>query len=452
MRNTQGGGGWWSGRKDRSLSSGQGQKDKERAKRKRKPGATWYHVLSTQALPPASSLLASSSFGNNEDHLRLLQTASLTSGVVRTWSSKVKRRKKMAEREWASSINSEGVQFYYEDSGAPSDEVYTTLVVIHGSSYHSAIFTKLLPLAAQHNLRLVLLNRRDYPGSTPVFPEEVDKIRSTDLNVNAAILRELGLQIGSFLAWYVYAASIPSVEIGEDGSSKGGLAVLAWSSGNTLVSAAIANLSRLEEEKKVRLRGYLRAYVIYDCPSYIFGLPLQSGLYNPFRDPSLDAKAKAEFFSVWVTMYYQHPDPDSGSISGLSTRGIENPPPEKIATYHRFGPDELETLSCPEALLPERCDGNVRYMSSVVWEENITKIFSDAPKAEEFPILKIKLIWCRESQPDIPWAAWQLKSRVDELWKQGKGHRQLEVYSMAGNHFAHWDQPEETIQVWSTII
>ncbi|KZT27893.1 hypothetical protein NEOLEDRAFT_1167947 [Neolentinus lepideus HHB14362 ss-1] len=234
-------------------------------------------------------------------------------------------------------VNSAGVQFYYENSGAPSDEVYIALVVIHGTSYHSgyiplaAIFAKLLPLAAQHNLRLFLLNMRDYPGSMPVSPEEVDKIRSTDLNVNVAILRELGLQIGSFLAWY------------------GSLAVLAWSSGNMTTSATIANLGKLEEDKKARLRGHLRAYVIYDCPSYIFGLSPQPDFYNPFRDPSLDAKARAEVFSVWVTLYYQHPEPDSGSLSGLSTRAIEDPPPEKIATYHRFSPDEVEALTYPEA-------------------------------------------------------------------------------------------------------
>ncbi|TFK53392.1 hypothetical protein OE88DRAFT_1626342 [Heliocybe sulcata] len=326
-------------------------------------------------------------------------------------------------------INSAGVQFHYEDSGAPSSAVYTTLVAIHGSSYHSAIFAKLLPLAARHNLRLVLLNRRDYPGSTPVSQDELEKIRSDNLGVNAAVLRELGLQIASFIAWYARTASIPQVQIGVSGEPEGGLSVLAWSSGNATTSAAIANLAELEEEQKACLKGRLRTYIIYDSPSYIFGIPQDVALYNPFRDPSLkDAKAKSDVFNVWVTMYYQHPNPDSGSLSGLSFRGIENPPPEKIATYHRFRSDHLAEVSCPEALMPDKGEGNVRYMPIAVWDENITKLFCDPRGTEEFPDLKIKLIWCRESNPDMPWGAGQLKGK------------------------AHWDLPEETIEFWSSIV
>ncbi|EPQ56342.1 hypothetical protein GLOTRDRAFT_120887 [Gloeophyllum trabeum ATCC 11539] len=336
-------------------------------------------------------------------------------------------------------VNDKAVQFFYEDSGAPHDGTYTTLLIIHGTSYHSAVFHRLLPLAPQHSLRLVLLNRRDYPGSTRISPKEIVQIRSPRVDEQAAALRGLGLDIASFLAWYARSSGIPKV--GADGS--GGISVLAWSSGNAQTSAAIANLGLLEEDKKALLRDYLRGYIIYDSPSYVFGFVQPPDLYNVFRDPSIPSMAqKAAVFNIWVTGYYQHPDPESGCVAGLATRSLDNPSP----TYHRLD----AAVSDPEAL--QRGEGFVRYMGAEVFRENFERIFTDKREAEGFPGLKVKLVWCRQTNPDIVWGAAQLRKKIEEMEMEGKTYRKLEVHSMNGNHFAHWDQPEDTIQFWSTLV
>ncbi|KAI0761772.1 hypothetical protein BD413DRAFT_616770 [Trametes elegans] len=59
------------------------------------------------------------------------------------------------------------------DTGPPDgQDVYTTLVFIHGYVWHGGAFGKLLPLAPHFGCRIIVLNRRDYPGASPYTAEE----------------------------------------------------------------------------------------------------------------------------------------------------------------------------------------------------------------------------------------------------------------------------------------
>ena len=85
-------------------------------------------------------------------------------------------------------VDQHGSVLYYEDSGVPGTSTdYVTVVLIHGTCFHSgarrplklpsvlytlrphviAGYRPLIPLAEAHNLRLVLLNLRGYPGLHP---------------------------------------------------------------------------------------------------------------------------------------------------------------------------------------------------------------------------------------------------------------------------------------------
>ena len=39
-------------------------------------------------------------------------------------------------------------------------------------------FKRIIPLAGRHNVRLVIVNRRDYPGSSPYTDEEINSVKS----------------------------------------------------------------------------------------------------------------------------------------------------------------------------------------------------------------------------------------------------------------------------------
>ncbi|EPQ57249.1 hypothetical protein GLOTRDRAFT_73909 [Gloeophyllum trabeum ATCC 11539] len=345
-------------------------------------------------------------------------------------------------------LTSKGIQFYFEDSGVPSAETYTTLVIIHGTSYHSSIFHKLVPLGVERKLRIVLLNRRDYPGSTFTTPEEIAKIQSARDEDQAQILRELGLELAAFLAWYIRQASIPP--LGEEGAP-GGLTVLGWSSANATGLSAIANLDLAPDEDKELFRTYLRAYISYDAPMYVYGYPVLTDVYHPLRDPSIeDFQERIKRFNVWVSSYYQHPDLTSRSFQGLSQRPPEDPPSDKRPTFYRFTPSELEAVTFPDALT--RGEGGLRFMSPAVYKENARKIWYDEGLASMFPRLKVKLIYCKESMVEMVWAAWKMEDDVRGYVEKGGKGRGLEVQAMDGNHFAHWDRPAETMEFFAMLL
>ncbi len=85
-------------------------------------------------------------------------------------------------------------------------------------------FHKLIPMAAENNLRLVILNRRDYAGSTKYTDEELAELREG----KTEFLQRLGSESAYFLAWFIKTNDIP--KIGADGKS-GGLATIGWSLG-----------------------------------------------------------------------------------------------------------------------------------------------------------------------------------------------------------------------------
>ena len=80
----------------------------------------------------------------------------------------------------------------------------------------------MLPFAAAYRARLILVNRRDYPGSTPFSDTELASLGSGGLRTRAKALAQQGLDIGLFLAWLVREENTPPVSIDRDGNRRGG--------------------------------------------------------------------------------------------------------------------------------------------------------------------------------------------------------------------------------------
>ncbi|EPQ56346.1 hypothetical protein GLOTRDRAFT_74957 [Gloeophyllum trabeum ATCC 11539] len=337
-------------------------------------------------------------------------------------------------------VNDRGVHFSYSDTGPPTatSEPYSTLVLIHGTSYHSAIFRPLIPHAPANNLRLVLLNRRDYPGTTPTSPAEVARIRSDDTHVQAEALKDLGVELAQFLVWYVRRARVSDVQSG------GGIAVLGWSSGNACGCAMLAHLNALGDQEQNVIKKYLKTYIIYDAPCYVFGLPPPPEVYDAWQDPALPTlQAKTQAFNAWVTAYFHHPDASSGDFAGLAKGPVVNPAPEKTPTIQRLN---LAEVTAPDART--RGEGWVQYIDGGVYRENVRKIFRDEKYVGMFPGLRVRLVYCDQTIPEMVWAAHRLKKELDE----GNSVRKLEIRVVEGNHFAHWDKPEETLRSWASLL
>ena len=124
------------------------------------------------------------------------------------------------------------------------------------------IFSRMIPFAAQHNIRLVALNRRDYPGSSPLSSDELIRLDSSDVLIRTAALRTLGGEIGAFLAWFVRTHDLPPVVTHVDGRRTGGIVLVAWSLAHTVTCSLLACPGALSETTRSALRTHLRTYCV----------------------------------------------------------------------------------------------------------------------------------------------------------------------------------------------
>ena len=91
----------------------------------------------------------------------------------------------------------------------------------------------MIPYAACNNLRLVLINCRDYPGSTLYSAAELEALSSKDPEKQALSLQARGREFTEFIRRFVESENIPPLVKTPDGSSvSGGFSLFGWSSGN----------------------------------------------------------------------------------------------------------------------------------------------------------------------------------------------------------------------------
>ncbi|GBE81373.1 hypothetical protein SCP_0311000 [Sparassis crispa] len=351
---------------------------------------------------------------------------------------------------------------YYEDSGSPTGSAdYATLILIHGTIFHGAIFRRMFSYAAAYNLRLVFVTLRDYPGSTPFSTAELDVLHGTDETAQATFVQNRGLEITAFLLWYIQNHSIPPMCIADHVSQRsvGGLSVLAWSSGNMLPLSMLAHLDNLSDEDQNLFNVYIRTLVLFDAPFQVFGIayPSLEELYNPLRDHSIPAEKKAEKFADWVSGYFAHSTQILSSLSslslltreelfsGLAQTPLSDPPPEHLPTIARMSSAEIEGTA--DYAGAPRSHVHLVEIAPTVFATNLRAALGDATR---WPHLRTVIVWCDQSLNEVAFAAWELAGML-KRWSDVR--RKVEIKRMVGaNHFPHWDQPEVTVKFLADII
>lgn len=151
--------------------------------------------------------------------------------------------------------------FAFDDTGSPpGTNMYNTLIVIHGTGFHKGIFKRLLPLAHGQQMRLVLLNRRDYPGSKPFTKEDIDLIQSADAKQHAQFFSDRAIDLAEFVVEFAEKEHLPKIDAS---GTAGGVAIMAWSSGNTFSQPLLSLPEGISFSTKAKLDEYLRLYVIF---------------------------------------------------------------------------------------------------------------------------------------------------------------------------------------------
>ncbi|KAJ7031108.1 hypothetical protein C8F04DRAFT_1041807 [Mycena alexandri] len=325
-------------------------------------------------------------------------------------------------------IPNTSLEFFFTDNGAPTAEKYTTYIIVHGHSYHAAVFQRLVPLASERGVRLICVNRREYPGSTPHTAQELRVYASGSHEERATLLHEEGVNLAICVDEIIQKYALSSVTL------------VSWSLGNTFTMAAMASILSFPVQSQLRIRTSVKRVILWDAPIEALGIPCPPNSYLPLYDTELAPEARGPVFSKWVQSYFNHNDLSSHDPKQLNYRTHDT---SKRRTFEDLSPAEFQGMADHSA--SDRCD-------TVLTKPPFASIISAVVEQALFNP-DIRSAW---NHPGIsyvvgeanPWnvlvAAWTIQERVKEF----NGKTPISFTFVEGvNHFGMWDDPKKFLDV-----
>ncbi|KAJ6544160.1 hypothetical protein B0H19DRAFT_1169791 [Mycena capillaripes] len=329
-------------------------------------------------------------------------------------------------------IPSNGIQFFFTDSGAVANvEDYTTYILVHGHTYHGGVFQRLLPLAATRSVRIICLNRREYPGSTPHTAEELRVYASGSDEERAALLSEAGVDLALCIDEIIQQCALPAA---------GGVALVGWSLGNAFTMAAAVSIKSLPSQIKERLQAFVKTFTLWGPPSQALGIPSSPNDYVPLHDQDLAPEARGPMFRKWVESYFIHGDLSSHDPNQLNYR---TPDPSKKPTFEDMPLDEL--LKIVDFSVGNKCDTILSQppFASIVSTTANRALFDPEIRAA-WPGTQVSYMYGEANPGNILFAMWNIKERV----KQANGKAPIAFHPIAGaNQFVMWDDASKALDV-----
>ncbi|KAI0086914.1 hypothetical protein BDY19DRAFT_893965 [Irpex rosettiformis] len=317
---------------------------------------------------------------------------------------------------------------------------YTTLIILHGFAWHSGIFMRMIPFAEQQGCRLVLVNRRDYPGSLPYTDEELEPLRSAaqhDMESPEALAILLRYTKSRAQELYDFLCAFIQTE----GLVEKSVVLVGWSFGSTWITQLLVHASSLSTGG-LSLRKYIKRVVWYGSPAICMGYPTPPQSYVPLTHPSHPPGEGVKLFHTWVSGYYDHGD---GSSEELEQRTPLVHPPPTISTMTTA---EIDSAQCTAPGQPGGSD-DLFLMSGMhqgLWENlrkralllssTLPNAINDQGNAPSWDDMELHYVWCDQGAWQAPWVTLALKEELREAQQTGKEARKFQ---------AHWDQPERTL-------
>ncbi|KAI9057477.1 alpha/beta-hydrolase [Trametes sanguinea] len=363
-------------------------------------------------------------------------------------------------------VDEKGTVLFYEDAGPPAGSSdYVTVVLIHGTCFHGAVYRPLVPFAAQHNLRLVMLNLRGYPGSTDFSQEDFDQLRGPSREQQEMAIAARGIEIAAFLRWFIETNGIPPIKDSSEGTRSGGLSVLAWSGGNCHALAMFAHIDKLPVETRKLLGAYLRSFITFDPPGSAIGYAVPPSLTAaiPQWDLSATVDEIAAIFAVGVSSYYPPftipatiDPPPVYDPSPVPLHKGENADPKYTPTSLKMPPEVLRSLMHPSIMgdhLRLMWKLNPDVLKTNLHRALFDRRFDDGTGSvkKTWPDLRVHLVLCDMTYVSCGWGA-------SAIWlehqKANPEHRRsLELHKLEGvNHFVHWEEPEKFTRFLASIV
>ncbi|OSD07585.1 alpha/beta-hydrolase [Trametes coccinea BRFM310] len=364
-------------------------------------------------------------------------------------------------------VDENGTVLFYEDAGPPAGSTdYVTVVLIHGTCFHGAVYRPMIPFAAQHNLRLVMLNLRGYPGSTEYSHEDFEQLRGPSHEQQEMSIAARGIEIAAFLRWFIETNGIPPIKDTPGGSRSGGLSLLAWSGGNCHALAMFAHIDKISAETRSLLDAYLRTFIAFDPPGSAIGYAVPPSLTAaiPQWDLSATVDEIAAIFAIGVSSYYPSytmpatidPPPIFDPSPVPLDKSSENPDPKYTPTSQKMPPEVLRSLMHPSIM-----GDHLRLMWKLeadVLKSNLRRAifdcrFDDGTGSVKklWPNTRVHLVLCDMTYVSCAWGATVIWL---EYQKANPEHRRdLEFHKLEGvNHFVHWEEPERFTTFLANIV
>ncbi|CAK5282969.1 unnamed protein product [Mycena citricolor] len=193
-----------------------------------------------------------------------------------------------------------GVSFSYTDSAVPESNKtdYVTLLLIHGGMFHNG---NLAAIGSSNHVRVIALNRREYPGSSPYSPQELDLLTRGSEAQKSQLLAEMGRDLALFIAGVAASLSLP-----------GSIAVVGWSVGSLMVLSIAASMDMLPEDARQTLTTSVRSMILFrhaEGPSVAYGMPDPEGIDIPPMMDLMAADADQESsITRWLLSFFAHGD------------------------------------------------------------------------------------------------------------------------------------------------
>jgi len=352
------------------------------------------------------------------------------------------------------------------------------LVVFHGYGFNGHIFHRLLPIAASSHIRLVVVNRRGYAGSTPFKPEDTDPFdpsgpeledetgsavpRSprTMAELYTTFLQQRGAEVARFLQKFIEIEKIPP-KSEEGGRAMGGICRLGWSLGNVVTLSMLAFANTYDPALMKQLEPYLRKVVIYDPPHHALGYPTPKDTYNPLFDQALPIHERHLRFSEWVSSYYSHSsailDPKT-SVDSLLNGLLEqrNGKSSKSPTITNLPAEDI--AKGLETITPGHADAFLLLDQArpVHKHVRIRAIFGNYNQGNSpfvLPNTGISYIWATESVWETVFAMKSLEADVVNPASYYYLARPVKFFALqGGNHYMHWDDPLKALATFSQAV
>ncbi|KAH8077393.1 hypothetical protein BXZ70DRAFT_703108 [Cristinia sonorae] len=332
------------------------------------------------------------------------------------------------------------------DSGVPEGvETYTTLFIIHGYAWHSGVFARVLPHAAQYRTRIVLVNRRDYPGATPLSSLELGQLRvakdaapGTEVAVNdlRGFFKERAREIYQLLGRFIVSERI----------EKNSVVVLGWSLGVAFLSALLTYAPAFSlSEVNLNVAGYIKYVVAYDASQRSMGQPPPDIAYHPLQDPTSPIEKRVQQFSIWVSGYFRHPDIRASNLEMHDYQAAPRP------TALTMSEDEMASAM----YAPAGAEGGSDEMLTATIKHGVfdelrvaALLPAETSKRNEWARIRWRHIWGDRSAWGVPYSAVLLERELEEAKKAGKYTRPVENVCFEGaNHFGHWDTPDRFMRI-----